>query len=34
MIHRHKIQNEDTKEVLIAVGKSVGLFEAMGYTEA
>ncbi len=33
MIHRHKIQNEDTKEVLIAVGKSVGLFEAMGYTE-
>jgi hypothetical protein len=33
MIRRYKIQNEGTKEVLIAVGKSVGLFEAMGYTE-
>lgn len=33
MIHRYKIQNENTKEVLIAVGDDIEWFEAMGYTE-
>lgn len=33
MTQRYKIQNENTKEVLIAVGEDIEWFEAMGYTE-
>lgn len=33
MTQRYKIQNENTKEVLIAIGEDIEWFEAMGYTE-
>lgn len=33
MICRYKIHNQETNEVLIAVGDNIQFFESMGYTE-